>query len=248
MGKPMTAADLATLKTDIDNLLKNRKGANKGDNGSNGYAGASYGSLNGTEQAFVNPPKKGTPIRLEHAEKTAGVLIENFYSEASQNCGEKKASSEKTKITAFEVPEQNTPIRSDKFDLDTIKAEVKRLSDESTASNGVTEVTKGKDQSGSTIEVSSCRNACSGICVGSCIGHCNGCTGCTSGCYSTCSGSCTNDCKGGCVSGCSTGCKTSCTGTCTTTCSSRCDNSCTGCGANCSSTCAGTTGGYSRWN
>lgn len=213
MGKPMTAAELAALKTDIDNLLKNRKGTNKTQTGSNDYAGASYGSLNGTEQAFVNPPKKGTPIRLEHAEKTVGVLIEDFYSTASKNCGEKKATGEKTAITAFEVPEQNKPIRSDKFDLDTIKAEIKRLSDERNASNGVTAVTKGKDQSGSVIEVSSCRNACSGICVGSCIGHCNSCTGCTSGCTSICTGSCTTDCNSGCETGCNTTCNNSLTGT-----------------------------------
>ena len=206
MGKPMTAAELAALKTDIDNLLKNRTGTNKSNNGSNDYAGASYGSLNGTQQAFTHPPHKGTPIRLEHAEKTAGVLIEDFYSKASQNCGEKKAAGEKVTITAFEVPTQNTPIRSDKFDLDILKAEVKRLSDEKNASNGVTSVTKGKDQSGSTIEVSSCRNACSGICVGSCIGHCNSCTGCTSGCNISCAGSCVTGCQSGCQNDCNTTC------------------------------------------
>lgn len=213
MGKPMTAAELAALKTDIDNLLKNRKGTNKANNGNNDYAGASYGSLNGTEQAFTNPPQKGTPIRLEHAEKTAGVLLNDFYSKGTANCGEKKVASEKTAITAFEVPEANTPIRSDKFDLDTIKAEVKRLSDERNASNGVTAVTKGKDQSGSTIEVSSCRNACSGICVGSCIGFCNSCTGCTSGCYTACEGSCVNGCQSGCETGCSSTCNNNLTGT-----------------------------------
>ncbi len=214
MGKPMTSADISALKTDIDNLLKNRKGTNKSNNGSNGYAGASYGSLSGTEKAFTNPPKKGTPIRLEHAEKTAGVLIEDFYSKASANCGEKKTASEKLAITAFEVPTRNTPIRSDKFDLDTIKAEVKRISDEKAASNGVTAATKGKDQSGSTVEVSSCRNACSGICVGSCIGFCNSCTSdCNTGCKSGCSGSCVTTCTSGCETGCSATCNDSLTGT-----------------------------------
>ena len=72
MGKPMTAAEFAALKNDIDNLLKNRKGANKGDNGSNGYAGASYGSLNGTEQAFVNPPKRVLPYVLNTQKRLWG--------------------------------------------------------------------------------------------------------------------------------------------------------------------------------
>ena len=72
MGKPMTAAELVAIKAEVDDLLKKRKGTNKSNNGSNGYAGASYGSLNGKEKAFTNVPKRGTPIRVEHADKTAG--------------------------------------------------------------------------------------------------------------------------------------------------------------------------------
>lgn len=211
MGKPVTVEELISVKKDVDNLLKDRKGTNKSNNSNNGYAGASYGSLNGTEVAFTNPPSKGTPIRIEHAEKTAGEIVNNFYAIASENCGSKKTDSEKTEISTLEVPKVNTPINSSKFTIAAIKAEATRIANERLASNGVTEASKSIDGSGNTVEKSSCKNACSGICVGSCIGFCNGCsTQCTGSCTGTCTGgcsSCTGSCSKECTSTCYTGCK-----------------------------------------
>lgn len=212
MGKPMTAAELIAVKTEVDNLLKNRKGTNKNNNNSNNYAGASYGSLNGKEKAFTNSPSKGTPIRIEHAEKTSGELLDNFYAVGSANCGSKKTALEKTEISTLEIPKANTPINSAKFTIAAIKAEATRIANERLASNGVTEASKAIDGSGNTVEKSSCKNACSGICVGSCIGFCNGCsTQCTGSCTGACSGGCSN-CTGSCSNNCSTTCYAECSG------------------------------------
>lgn len=212
----MTSEEIRELKTSIDELFASRTGANIAKTATTvGWAGANYGSLSGKSPAFSVAPIKGGPIRSEYGEKTANLLKENFYATASSNCGGKKSASEKADLQLTTV-ETNKPIPSD-FNYSRLSKIVADLKAEKNKSNGVSANTLGKDSSGSSVEVSSCRAACSGICVGSCIGFCNSCTSCTGSCESACTSGCVNTCSATCKNSCSSGCYNTCTGTCAKT-------------------------------
>lgn len=264
----MTRSELNSLKRDMDAAYNRRTGKNKAKTATNEWAGDTYGPINSADKhpAFATNPETTEEIKFEYGDKTINVLHDTFYEAASEHCAEKKPDSEKKDLFGMKDNIKDHEPIPPTFAYKKLKAVIDRINAETSASNGVTEKTRGLGSNtehsrglggndGTAIEQSSCRGACSGICVGSCINHCNGCTGCNSGCNTSCYGNCAKDCTGNCGNVCTSTCKgfcDSCSGSCRQTCGGSCGGycyrNCTSCSGGCSGGCGNTCTNNCGWN